>query len=152
MKKYIFNFLLGCATFTPSLAFSSITIVENHQTKDIIGKYQLVEEKREIIRDGQVIESSVSKIEDGDIYHFKGKDLVTVFYSGDPSSIGGINFKIKRKGSTYNLINRKAEAENDTLILLKNDLQLIIFQRDMEDGDDEGIITVRSTLHLTPFN
>lgn len=149
MKHYIFKILLGCASITAASANNPIEIIQTNQNLVVLGKYQHIKEKREIIRNGKVIESSTSNLKDGNIYHFKSKDLVTVFFMDGPSD-KGINFNINRKNKTYDLINRKGEAEDDCIILQKNSPDEVIFVRNTEDGDEEGVILVRSTLYLKP--
>lgn len=148
MKKYLLHLFLATAILTPTIAKTTGEIVQTTQNPSLLGKYIVVKEDREIIRNGKKTESTTEVVEDGLIYHFKSTKLVTVFWEEGES---GIDFKIKRNGNTYELINENGEAEDDTLILKKNSAKEVVFVRESGDGDEEGEILVRSIFYLKPI-
>lgn len=149
MRKYIYTVLLSCLTFTLTVANQAIEIVQMNDNQTVTGKYKEYKEIREIIRNGKVINKQVyDSNEDGVVYNFKSKDLVTRFSPDMDGKIRGINFRITRNKNKYELINNKGEAEDDELILKKNSFEEIIFVRMLEDGDEEGKLFVRCTIYL----
>lgn len=149
MKKYIFKALLGCATLTPAMATQPIEITQTNKNQTVLGKYKEYKEVREIVRNGKVVDKeTINSNEDGLIYDFKSKDLVTVFLTDIDGKTAGVNFDIKRNKDKYELINKKGEAENDELLLIKNSPDEVIFTRTVEDGDEDGEILVHFTIYL----
>ncbi|MBP3943650.1 hypothetical protein J5U18_08760 [Sphingobacteriaceae bacterium WQ 2009] len=148
MKKHLLYIFLATTTLTPIMAKNANQLTQVSQNSTVLGKFIVVKEYREILRDGKKTESSTEIVEDGLIYHFKSEKLVTVFW---PDNNQGINFSIERKGNSYALINKHGEAEDDELLLKKNSPLEVIFVRETADGDEDGEILVRSTFYLKPI-
>ena len=131
-------------------AISTTTIVQQDSivSESIKGKYIVVKEDREIIRDGKITESTSEILGYKTIYDFKNENLVSFFL---PDYEKPIDLKIKRSGLSYHLTSENAEAEDELLMLKKHTPNEVIFVRETADRDEEGEILVRLTLYMKPI-
>lgn len=152
MKKYLFTIVLaGSTCLSPALADTptvNLQAAVQPQNTNVKGKYLLDKEKQEIIRNGKVVESTTGPASTGLIYNFVGAGWVEVKFIEEGKSF---DLKLTQDDTVFHLRSLKGELEDDTLLLLRNDYRGVIFQRTMEDEDEEGEILVRTTLYLKPI-